>query len=110
MNADIRKIFPITKAYAYFDHASISPMSTLVIDAMNEYVHDVQENGPLNFTYWMKRVQETRTLCAKLIGAQSTQIAFVANTSEGVSAIANGIKWKSGENVVSCADEFPANI
>ena len=110
MNADIRKIFPITETYAYFDHASMAPMSINVTNAMHGFVCDVQKSGPLNFHSWMKRIQEIRTAAARLINAQPTQIAFVANTSEGVSAIANGLVWQPGDNVVSCTDEFPANI
>src|SRR5438552_3852176 len=89
MNTDIRKLFPIIEAYAYFDHASMAPMSTKVTDAMNAFLRDVQTSGPLGFYTWMKRIQEIRAAAARLINAQPTQIAFVANTSEGVSAIAN---------------------
>jgi len=110
MNTDIRKLFPITESYAYFDHASMAPMSTKVTGAMNAFLRDVQTSGPLGFYTWMKRIQEIRAAAARLINSSPTQIAFVANTSEGVSAIANGIAWKSGDNVVSCVDEFPANI
>jgi len=110
MNNDIRKLFPVTETYAYFDHASMAPMSVKVTDAMHGFVLVVQKSGPLSFPSWMKRVYEIRTAAARLINAQWSQIAFVANTSEGVSAIANGIAWQPGDNIVSCADEFPANI
>ena len=110
MNADIRKLFPITQTFAYFDHASMAPMSVKVTDAMTGFLDEVQTSGPLGFHGWMKRIQEIRASSAKLIGAQPAQMAFVANTSEGISVIANGIKWQAGDNVVSCADEFPANV
>jgi selenocysteine lyase/cysteine desulfurase len=32
------------------------------------------------------------------------------NTSEAISAIANGLEWREGDNVVTCNVEFPANI
>src|SRR4051794_40345522 len=93
MNANLRKLFPITERYVYLDHASVAPISINVVDGMNWFLRDVQENGPLNFLLWMKRVREVKEMSAKLIGADAAQIAFVANTSEGVSAIANGINW-----------------
>jgi selenocysteine lyase/cysteine desulfurase len=47
---------------------------------------------------------------AKLVNAEARQIAFVRNTSEALSIVANGVDWKLGDNVVSTAVEFPANV
>jgi len=110
MNESIRKIFPVTEQSVYLDHASVTPISTKVIDAMNWFLRDLQMNGPVNFPLWLKRVHEVREMSAKLINARANQIAFIPNTSEGVAAIANGLRWKAGDSVVSCTDEFPANI
>src|ERR1700687_357415 len=32
------------------------------------------------------------------------------NTSDGLSAVANGLKWRAGHNVVTFRHEFPSNI
>ena len=32
------------------------------------------------------------------------------NTSDGLSTIANGLKWKPGDNIVTFNREFPSNI
>jgi selenocysteine lyase/cysteine desulfurase len=45
-----------------------------------------------------------------MIGARPEQIAFMRNTSDGLSTIANGLRWRSGDNVVTFANEFPSNI
>ena len=31
------------------------------------------------------------------------------NVSDGISSVANGLKWNTGENIVTFAREFPAN-
>lgn len=51
-----------------------------------------------------------RAAAARLVNAQPHQIAFARNTSEAISVIANGMKWQAGDNIVSAAAEFPANI
>jgi selenocysteine lyase/cysteine desulfurase len=38
------------------------------------------------------------------------EIAFVGNTSEGLSAIATGLEWKPGDSVLIAKPDFPANI
>lgn len=58
----------------------------------------------------MERVEGVRQQFAKLIGADPCEIAFVKNTSHGLSIVANGLDWKAGDNVVTVYGEFPANI
>ena len=50
-----------------------------------------------------------RIATAKLINAQPSEIAIVKNTSEGISTIALGFDWKSGDRVIAFKEEFPAN-
>jgi selenocysteine lyase/cysteine desulfurase len=45
-----------------------------------------------------------------MIGAKPEQIAFMRNTSDGLSTLANGMSWKTGDNIVTFRHEFPANI
>ena len=47
---------------------------------------------------------------AQLINADTTEIAFMKNTTQGILIAANGIDWREGDNVVTTAVEFPANI
>jgi len=37
-------------------------------------------------------------------------VAFLKNTSEGISLVAAGLDWRPGDNVVSAQGEFPANV
>jgi selenocysteine lyase/cysteine desulfurase len=45
-----------------------------------------------------------------MIGARPEQIAFMRNTSDGLSTIANGLRWRAGDNLVTFRREFPSNI
>ncbi len=59
----------------------------------------------------LEQIQETaRGSAARLVHAEPHQIAFLRNTSDAISTIANGISWKHGDNLVSAAVEFPANV
>src|SRR5262249_39184346 len=37
-------------------------------------------------------------------------VAFVKNTSEGVGFVAEGLPWRPGDNMVTAAEEYPANV
>jgi cysteine desulfurase / selenocysteine lyase len=55
-------------------------------------------------------VESCRAMAAQLVGASVDEICFVKNTVEGLCTVASGIRWKSGDNIVSNRLEFPANI
>jgi selenocysteine lyase/cysteine desulfurase len=38
------------------------------------------------------------------------QVAFVRNTSDALSTVANGLNWRAGDNIVTFSHEFPSNI
>jgi selenocysteine lyase/cysteine desulfurase len=59
---------------------------------------------------WTMRVEEVRAAFAALVGARAEEIAFVKNTSEGLSLVAAGIEWKDGDNVIAVDSEYPANV
>jgi selenocysteine lyase/cysteine desulfurase len=43
------------------------------------------------------------------LNAEPLDVAFVPNTSAGVGFIAEGFPWQAGDNVVTAAEEYPAN-
>ena len=45
-----------------------------------------------------------------MIGARPEQVAFMRNTSDGLSTVANGLQWSPGDNLVTFRKEFPSNI
>lgn len=110
MNENLRQLFPITKEWVYLNHASCSPPPTTAIEAMTKQLHDVQMNGSLNYHNWVAAKENCRKMTANLLNVRSEQIAFLRNTSDGLSCIANGLKWNLGENIVTFQNEFPSNV
>jgi len=110
MNQQIRSLFPVTRNHVYMNHAAVSPLSTRVRDAMHTLNEDVTQNGSANYEKWCSTYEETRASAARLVNSRVHEIAFMRNTSEGLSAVANGIEWRPGDNVVGCNVEFPSNV
>jgi len=110
MNQAIRSLFPVTEKYIYLNHSAVCPLSTRVRDAMNALVEDVTLNGSVNYTQWLETYERSRESVARLVNAQAHEIAFMRNTSDAISAVANGIEWHEGDNVVTCNVEFPSNV
>ncbi|MBT5875495.1 MAG: aminotransferase class V-fold PLP-dependent enzyme, partial [Candidatus Latescibacteria bacterium] len=111
LNLDqIRNEFPVTLSNTYLNHAACSPISTRVRHAMELLLKDQNEFAAIHHSQWDRGVDEARGLVAEFINAPSEQVAFVKNTSEGISFVASGLPWKDGDNVVLNSLEFPANV
>jgi cysteine desulfurase/selenocysteine lyase len=107
---EYRAYFPITERYVYMNHASVSPPSIGVRDAMVQMLDGITRHGCGKFLEWERSNEWARCVAARLVNAQPQEIAFLRNTSEALSVVANGVTWRSGDNIVSISVEFPANI
>lgn len=110
MTPELRALFPITERALYFNHAAVSPPPITAIRAVESQLKDVHENGSINFRDWLATKEQARELLARLLGARSEQVAFVRNTSDALSSVANGLSWRKGDNIVTFSREFPSNI
>ena len=105
-----RTEFPVTNTYIYMNHAGVAPLSHRAAEAMTAFVEDATINGAVNVDDWVETAEQCRSLAAKLINADASEIAFMKNTTQGILIAANGIDWNQGDNVVTTAVEFPANV
>ncbi len=105
----VRAEFPITRNYNFQNHAGVAPISRRAADAARLYLQHAEHNAYLNGGFY-KHADRVRAQIALLINANADEVTFVKNTSEGISLVANGLNWNSGDNVVTANVEFPANV
>src|SRR5262249_50652332 len=106
----LRQEFPVTRRWAFFDHAAVAPLSGRAQQAMVEWAADQAENGDVHEPRWVQRVEAVRRLAGQLLNADPFDVAFVKNTSEGIGIVAEGLPWHPGDNIVTAAEESPANL
>lgn len=104
-----RDQFPVTKNLIYLNHAAVSPLPRGTAKAMQDCAADALEWGSLHYDRWLDTYDKLRTAAARLIGADSKEIALVKNTSEGIATVARGLDWRPGDRIVAFREEFPAN-
>ncbi len=107
---NIRKEFPVTSEIIFFDHARVAPLPKRVKQVVTAFIDDATRFGTAHYENWVLELERTRKKFAELINANRDEIAFVKNTSEGISIVANGFDWQLGDNVVIPDIEFPANV
>lgn len=107
---DLRYEMPVTRKWAYFDHAAVAPITRSAHGAMLHWTDQALAEGDVVWPAWNAQAEEARSLTARLINAQEEEIALVRNTTAGIALVADGFPWKSGDNVVTLANEFPSNL
>ena len=112
----VRKDFPILRGVVvYLDSASSALTPEPVLAKMLEFYHEFRANvgrGPYEFS--RKATQEyeaSREKIARFINARSkNEIVFTRNTTEGINLVANGLKWRQGDKVVTTLIEHHSDF
>ncbi len=110
MLSEYRKLFPITTQKIYLNHAAISPLSVRVSDKLDEFIDQRSFGNIDNSEQSDKLRNRTRVMLARMINADSKQIAFIQNTSEGFNHLVNGLSWVARDEIVVTDYEFPSNV
>jgi len=105
-----REQFPVTRSLVYLNHAAVGPLSESAYRAMESHAREQRDLAALNWRDWLREYVEFREVAASLINAKAGEISILKNTSEGISFVAEGLDWKSGENVITTDMEFPSNF
>ncbi len=106
-----RALFPVTKRCVYMNHAALGPLPQTAVDRIHAVTQNMADTGDAGWADRLVEVERVRGLAARLVGAREPhEVAFVANTSDGLSVVSAGIEWRPGDNVVGADREFPSNV
>lgn len=106
----MKSYFQLNHNIIHLNHAAVAPWPLVTRDAVVAFANENVSIGSQNYDGWMKTEQQLKLKLQQLINAQSTdEIAILKNTSEGLSLIAQGLTFNSGDNIVIPAEEFPSN-
>lgn len=102
--------FPVRRELIYFNHAGVCPLPVRSAQAAQAVLELQVRRGAADYGVWTEGLRQVRASAARLLKAHDDEIAFVKNTSQGLLLAAGSIPWEEGDNVVTSAIEFPANI
>lgn len=104
-----REQFPVVAERIFMAHAGVCPLPKVAVDAIAEFCARgsvmAQENAWTN-----GQIVRARQVAARLIGAEADEITLLGPTALGLSLVANGFPWKSGDEVVFNPDDYPSNV
>lgn len=109
-NEELRRHeFPVVQEQIYLAHAGVCPLPRRVAEAIQRYssdctLADQEEILPA------KVISSSRDLAARILNVRPEEVAFVGPTSLGLSAIASGLSFRKGDNILIYFDDYPSNV
>jgi cysteine desulfurase/selenocysteine lyase len=91
----------------YLNLAAQSPMPKVALRAVQSALEWKKFPQRIPDTAFFDVPNRIRTSLAKLIGAQAVDIALTSGASTGMSAVAYGLNWRAGDEVLTAIREFP---
>ncbi len=104
-----RAAFPVCERWAYCNHAAVGPLPRPACDAMAAAMNAQMMDGCNGILDVEARKEDARVAVARALNAKSSEIAFMRATSDGALLGANGIDWRSGDEIILTDNEFGAN-
>lgn len=108
---EVRQLFPhLQTGKIYFNHASIGPLASPIVQKLNDYLFERSVSPIKNFNTFVRASIGAKELLGKLINANPKRIAWVDNVSNGLNVLAQGLEWKAGDRIILNDLEFPSNV
>ena len=108
---ETRKLFPhLNSGKIYFNHASTGPMSSRVKENLLKLIQNRTGDKIDDYKEFLQISEVTNRDLAELVNCDSSRIAFIDNTSNGLNIIAQGLNLKKGTRILLNDIEFPANV
>jgi len=100
--------FPVCRDKVYLAHAGVSPLPACVTQAVKEKAEKAALNDQEEGLAELLRI--TRNRAAQLLGADTSEVALIGPTTAGLSAVAAGLDWQKGDEILVYRDCFPVNV
>jgi len=103
----IRVEFPAVQEWTVLNAATFGLLPRRATEAVACHFARRDRYACSDFMDWFADADAIRGTIARLIHCSADDIAFIPNSSAGLSMLISGIPWKQGDQVVTLEDEFP---
>lgn len=102
---DIRQQIPVCGNLIYLNTGWSGPSPFSVVNAIKARLDYEMEQGPTTAEVHQAGLnirEETKIAIATLMNANPSEVAITKNTTEGLNHIMNGLRWESGDEIITC--------
>lgn len=94
----------------YFNHAAISPLPSLVKAKIDDYLQIRSQTEIEPYFQTLPEVNGAKDKLSSMLNISPHQLSWSPNVSESLNILAQGLKWKKGDEIILNNIEFPSNI
>ncbi len=106
-----QEAFPVNRELIWLNNCGTTPSSTNVSNAIQSYLDGYSKNGIFSEVESFYSVKnEIKTSIVELLGGETSEYAFIHNTSEGMNIFSYGITLPQNSTILLLEDEYPSNV
>jgi selenocysteine lyase/cysteine desulfurase len=105
--AALRRLFPVTERWTYFNHAGTGPMPATTVQAIADFAARAARDGEVPYPEAEAMADDCRRKLAGLLHVPAESVAFTGSTTAGLLIAVGSVEWQAGDNVVLMEDDFP---
>ncbi len=110
LSYNYRALFEFNTEIIYLNHASTGMLPKRSAEAMTEYIEALSCKGEPSIDGLLAMQVDFRNQASKLLNVSPEEIAFIRNTTDGLTLALHSIDWQPGENMIVQEDAFPASL
>jgi len=95
---------------AYLNAAGQAPMPKVSLRAVQAALEWKKFPHKMPDSAYFETPNRVRASIAKLIGGKPEEVALTTGASGGLAAVAYGVSWKPGDEIITAKGEFPAQF
>lgn len=108
LDEQIRAAFPVLQDVVYLNVGTYGLMPEPALAQFQAIQAEFERRGVASDGTFGRKTEETRQRVAALIGAESDEVAFTRNATDGINLVLAGINWQSGDEVITTDEEHEA--
>lgn len=105
-----RHLFDIPDDVAYLNCGYMGPLPKATVRAGEAAMHGKARPWHINPRDFFAPVERVRALFARLIGADTDDIALIPSASYGLATAARNLPVAKGQDILILAEQFPSNV
>jgi selenocysteine lyase/cysteine desulfurase len=106
--ARIRAAFPVLSEVTYLNIGTYGIMPDPAYQAFAKLLADVETKGVASTANVSGKANEARERIAKLLGANSKEISFTRDATDGINLVLAGLEWRAGDEIITTTEEHEA--
>jgi len=105
------RAYPVNEELIWLNNCGTTPAGSFAIEEVTRYLTGYSHRGVFTDVQKYPSVKRNITgILAELLNCESSELALIHNTSEGINFISHGLDLHAGDKILLLENEYPSNV